>query len=124
MVILTASDSTLPAFVAIDKGTRAVLAASTQPRFEVFTEPLDLMRFPGAKFEPELLALMAKKYANQHIDAIIAAGPPALEFAARHRDRLWPGAPILRLAGTAPSGTSVSTRRSRRSSAKWPSRTR
>jgi signal transduction histidine kinase len=95
VVVLNATDPTLPAFMAIDRGTRAAFAAPDGPRVDVHSETLDVMRFPRANFEAELLALISKKYENLHIDAVIAVSPPGLDFAARYRDRLWPNAPIV-----------------------------
>ncbi len=95
VVVLNATDPTLPAFMAIDKGTRAAFADPGGPRFDVYSETLDVMRFANANFEPEILAPISKKYANIPIDAVIALSPPGLDFAMRYRDRLWPDAPII-----------------------------
>jgi len=95
VVILNEADPTLPAFVLVDRGIRAVLADPNRPRVDIFYEVLDMLRFPEAMYENELVALMAKKYAALRVDAVIVVGPISLAFAGRHRDRLWPGAFIV-----------------------------
>ncbi|HEY1326328.1 MAG TPA: hypothetical protein VGI14_05275, partial [Casimicrobiaceae bacterium] len=67
VVILNGADPTLPAFVAIDTALRAGLAAPGRHPVEVFAESLDMMRFPSNELEPEMLALLRKKYASRHV---------------------------------------------------------
>lgn len=95
VVILNASDAHLPAFVVMDRATRDVLQAPGGRPVEIYAETLDFLRFPDAKLEPEVLALLGKKYANRPVDAVIAAATDALDFAERHRDALWPHAVIV-----------------------------
>jgi len=49
VVILNEADPTLPAFVLVDRGIRAVLADPNRPRVDIFYEVLDMLRFPGAE---------------------------------------------------------------------------
>jgi signal transduction histidine kinase len=95
ILILNGTDPQLPAFVAIDRATRAALVVPDAHPVEIYSEALDMMRFPGAELEPEILALFRRKYASQRIDAVIAVTPAALDFAERHRGSLWPGAYIV-----------------------------
>jgi signal transduction histidine kinase len=95
VVVLNDGDPTLPAFIAIDRGLRAVLSAPGKHPVDVFYETLDVLRFPEALFERELVAMLAKKYETSGVDAVVAIGISALRFAEKHRDRLWPEAPVL-----------------------------
>jgi signal transduction histidine kinase len=95
VVILSGTDPTLPAFVAIDRAMRGALNAPGTHPVELYLESLDTMRFPGAQIEPEMLALLKKKYAKERVDAVIAVVPAGLAFAERHRDDIWPGAAIV-----------------------------
>jgi len=95
IVILNGTDPYLPAFVEIDRSMRATLTAPGTHPAEIYSETLDMMRFPGAELEPEVLALLRRKYANRDIDAVIAVTPAALDFAERHHDSLWPRAYIV-----------------------------
>ncbi len=95
IMILNGTDPYLPAFIAIDRATRVELAAPGSHPAEIYAETLDMMRFPGAAFEADMVALLRRKYAEQPIDAVIAVTPVALDFAERHREVLWPGAYVV-----------------------------
>src|SRR5262249_25093427 len=64
-------------------------------RVDVFSETLDMMRFPAAQIEGELTALFAKKYAAMHVDTVVAIGAASLDFSEKYRSRLWPDARIV-----------------------------
>src|SRR5262245_23425730 len=95
VVILNDGDPAAPAFVTMERAMRQVLAAPGRHRVDLFHENLDMLRFPEALFESELVALLAKKYVGMSIDAVIAIGTPSLDFAEKHRGRLWPAARVL-----------------------------
>jgi signal transduction histidine kinase len=95
ILVLNGTDPTLPAFVAIDRAMRAVLAAPGAHPAELYAETLDMARFPGPEVEPDLVALLRRKYATRPIDAVVAVAPPGLDFAQRYHDVLWPSARIV-----------------------------
>ena len=95
VVILNATDPYLPAYLAIDSAMRASVAQETERRIIFFSEPLDAQRFPMESVEPELLALLAKKYSALRVDVVVAVSQPALEFFRRHGEKLWPGARVV-----------------------------
>jgi len=95
VVIVNDADPTLPTFIALDSALRAALGAPGRHRVDVFSESLDSLRFPMAQLEDKLVALMAEKYAGMRVDAIVAIGTTSLDFAEKHRSRLWPDARIL-----------------------------
>ena len=45
---------------------------------------------------------IARKFAGRRIDAVVAVRTPALDFALEHRRALFPGAPIVFVAGRVP----------------------
>ncbi len=65
------------------------------PSIEPVIEFLDCKRFPGMEQFPRLVELFKSKYTDDSIDVIITADNPALEFALRYRDTLFPGLPIV-----------------------------
>ncbi len=95
MLILNGADPYLPAYLAIDSAMRARLADETSRQFNFFSEPLDAQRFSVEAVEPELIALLAKKYSAHHIDVVVAVTLVALEFYKRHGAQLWPGARVV-----------------------------
>jgi len=107
VLILNALDPYLPAYLAIDAAMRASLAMETTRRIVLYSELLDEQRFPGESLEPEILALLTKKYRSVHIDVVVAVTKPALEFFKRYGEQLWPGARLV-FHGL-PDGTDPST---------------
>lgn len=95
VLILNGTDPYLPASLAIDNAMRETLAKSGSRRYVYFSEQLDGQRFRWEDYGPELLALLTKKYSDVRIDVIVALTQPALDFALRHRGRLWPGARVV-----------------------------
>jgi hypothetical protein len=95
VVILNATDPYLPAFLAVDGGLRAALRDTSRVPTELFAESLDMYRFPRARLEADLVALLRKKYRHLEVQVVVAAGTTALEFAQRNRAEIWPGASIV-----------------------------
>jgi signal transduction histidine kinase len=95
VLILNGIDPNLPAYLAVESAMRASLASQTAPRIIFFSEALDAQRFPLEGLEPELLALLAKKYRGLHVNVVVAFTLPALEFFKRHGEQLWPGARLV-----------------------------
>jgi signal transduction histidine kinase len=95
VLILNALDPYLPAFLAIDSAMRASLAAETGRRIVLFAEPLDAQRFAVEPLEPELLALLTKKYKALPIDVVVTVTKPAFDFYLKHGQQLWPGSRLV-----------------------------
>ncbi len=95
VLILNGTDPYLPAYLAIDSAMRASLAEEPGRRVVYFSEPLDAQRFAVEAYEPELTALLAKKYAGLRFDVVVAVSQRALEFFNRHGALLWPGARLV-----------------------------
>ena len=75
-------------------GLRETLAKA-YPRYELYVEHLDTKKFPAKKHFPAAAGLLAAKYAERHLDAVIAMDNAALEFALRHRRQVAPGVPLV-----------------------------
>ena len=99
VLILNGSDPYLPAYLAVDAGMRARLAASPTRRVVFFSEPLDAQRFPLETLEAEYTALLAKKYARLRIDVVVTVTQGALDFFERHGKQMWPGARVVYQGG-------------------------
>lgn len=79
---------------AFDSGLRAAFA---QP-VEVLSEYLDDPRFSGDAYAATMSAYLRGKYAAAPPDVIVVGGDPALAFWLRHRDHLFPQAPVVHAA--------------------------
>ncbi len=95
VLILNGTDPYLPAYLEIDSAMRASLAEESGRRVVYFSEPLDAQRFQVEAYEPELVALLAKKYAGFRFDVVVAISERALEFFNRYGAQLWPGARLV-----------------------------
>ncbi len=95
VLVLNALDPYLPAYQAIDSAMRAGLANETSTRIVLYSELLDAQRFAHEPVEPELVALLSKKYRSLPIDVVVTVTQPALDFYERHGRQLWPGARLV-----------------------------
>jgi signal transduction histidine kinase len=95
VLILNALDPYLPAYQAIDSAMRASLAEETTKRIVLYSELLDAQRFATESLEPEVVALLTKKYRALRIDVVVTVTQPALDFFKRHGEQLWPGARLV-----------------------------
>lgn len=94
VLVITGSDPYLPAFVAIDTAMRDAVARRGPQTVLWLHESIDTARL-GAAAGPLLAELLARKYAKARIDAVVLVTEPVVEFYLRHRDRLWPEAPVV-----------------------------
>ncbi len=62
---------------------------------EIFSEYLDLTRFPTAQFGDDVVRYLQARYAARKPDVTVAVGSAALDFALAHRDELFAGVPIV-----------------------------
>lgn len=95
VVILNSTDPYLPAFLALDNALRETIDGARVEPTEFYAESLDMHRFQRAKLEPELVALLRKKYRDLKVDIVIAVAPIALDFAQRNLAEIWPDATIV-----------------------------
>jgi signal transduction histidine kinase/ABC-type uncharacterized transport system substrate-binding protein len=85
----------MPSTLALDSAMRKALTERGRHPVDMYSESLDAFRFPQAQIEGETVALLARKYATTHVDAVVAVGAAAFDFAKKHGSRLWPDARIL-----------------------------
>jgi signal transduction histidine kinase/CheY-like chemotaxis protein len=79
---------------ALVQGMRAQLESQPYP-VELWVEQMDTRRFGGPEFDAQLESLLRFKYADRHLDAIVAADDAALTFLLDHHDELFPGIPVV-----------------------------
>jgi len=95
VLMLYGIDPYLPPFLAMDRAMRASLAAATDRRINFFSESLDSQRFALETLEPEMAALLARKYKALPINVVVAVSQTALDFFERHGEQIWPGARVV-----------------------------
>jgi signal transduction histidine kinase len=98
-VLLLYSEPRLtPAIVAVDSVIRSTLEARLPGPVSFYTEYLDLNLFDGDIPQPELRALLRRKYASRPIDLIMAGGSRSLRVALHNRKDLFSSAPVVFVA--------------------------
>jgi len=60
-----------------------------------YVEYLESQRFGSVNYEKSVSETLRQTYAKQKFDLVIVAVYPALEFAVKYRDRIFPGVPIV-----------------------------
>ena len=83
-----------PTTAVLRSGIIAALRQSPVP-LNIYEETIDRVRFDSADYDRHLLGLYKAKYSSVPPDLIIALTEPALDFALRHRDELFPSSPLL-----------------------------
>jgi len=74
---------------------RNTLARESGDAIDFHDVSLDMARFTNMDAEDSLVAFLEKRIKDYPIDLVVPFGGPALQFATRHRDRLFPGIPVL-----------------------------
>jgi signal transduction histidine kinase len=77
-----------------ERELRAAVLEGAPRVVEIYPEQIDELRF-NRDFDADLAELLKRKYRGVHVDAVIASGLEPLRFAARYRDEIWPGTPIV-----------------------------
>ena len=95
VLLMVGGDLSLAAAQLHDRSFRAALQALAPGPVTFFVESIDAQRFDARSFEAESVAFLAKKYATQPVDLVVATGDGTLDFIHRNHARLWPKAPVI-----------------------------
>ena len=79
----------------IEGGLTAALSSAHARDVEVFSEYLDLARFPAAQYGVDVVRYLRARYGTRKPDVLITIGNTTLQFVLDHRDELFPGVPIV-----------------------------
>ena len=77
---------------------RTTLARELGEPVDIYELPLELARFAGPEGETPLVTFLEGRLKEQPVDLVVPVGTAGMQFAARHRDRLFPNTPVLVLA--------------------------
>jgi|SRR5688572_6854376 len=94
-----------PGTAPVDAAIREALQAPGESAVHYYAEYLETEEFPS---ETALLAFrdyVREKFAGRRLDVVIANSTPALRFVLRFRDELYPGVPVVFVAGSQPGLT-------------------
>ena len=96
------SSEDFPTNPIVDGAIRGVLSSRSSTPIDYYAEYLESDRFPAAEASAALRDYIRAKYRGRQIDVVIAISEPALQFVLRHRQELFPNAPVVFTATTAP----------------------
>ena len=94
-----------PGTATVDAAIREACLSPVDEPVHYYAEYLETEEFPS---ETALLAFrdyLREKFAGRRIDVVIADSTPALRFALRYREELFPGVPVVFVAGSVPGLT-------------------
>jgi len=95
VLLFNSDDLNLPASVLVNQAIRSTFKEHWKSPIQIYDEGQDSFRIPNEKYEAELVRLLQRKYEGVHFDLVLALAPPALRFLVKHRDELFPNAPII-----------------------------
>lgn len=95
VLVISAYDTNLPGFVALNRAIRSTVRDSSPGRVDFFYEAQENTRIPIDKYEQELVSYLRQKYAKKKFDLIITVGASALKFLSRHEPELFADTPKL-----------------------------
>jgi len=87
-----------------DQNIQAVLNSEPPGSIEYYSEYLETNRFPGEDQSITLRDYLQRKYAERHIDVIIACADASVDFFRKYRSELFQDTPIVFTAAISPPG--------------------
>ena len=87
----------MPFRVAFDPALQKALRAAIPGQLEIYSEVLELYRFPAPDHSQLMRRFFREKYRGRSIDVVVAVYDTALEFVRTYHDELFPGVPIVSL---------------------------
>jgi PAS domain S-box-containing protein len=95
VLVLYAYEKELPAYIMVDQSLRQTLQAGATTPIELYSEYLDVNRFPLEQSLPQLLELYRVKYATRKFDVLITVQVSALEFVLKFGKELFPNVLVV-----------------------------
>ena len=95
VLILYDENTDFPGLVLLDQNLTSTLRAGTTGQLDIYSEYMDLSRFPDENHRKRLRDFYQQKYEGKKIDLIFAVMGPSLNFMLEYGDELFPGTPIV-----------------------------
>ncbi len=95
ILILYPYDERLPATSIGGEVARKRLMEGTEGKIDLFSEFLDLARFPDENHIANMARYLAGKYAQSRPDVVIALGPESIRFIVKYKDAIAPEARVV-----------------------------
>lgn len=98
VLVLYTNGRLVPGNVDIETGLRNAIASTGERPVQIFSETLDRPEFVGEAYERTMATYLHDKYAGHPPAVVVAVARDALDFVLRHRERLFPGVPVVHAA--------------------------
>jgi len=95
VLILYPYDERLPATAIAGETARKRLLQATGGKIDLYSEFLDLARFPEEAHADRMARYLSEKYSDHPPDVVMALGDLPTSFIVKHRDAIAPGAKIV-----------------------------
>jgi len=95
VLLLFSYNITFPGVMSIGQGAIGELRDKSPKNLEVFSEFLDLARFPDPDHEGRTARYLAEKYTGRNLDVVITVGRQASQFILKHGAEIAPRVPIV-----------------------------
>ena len=95
VLILYSDERLIPANIIVDQGIHEVFTSNNSKHIELYSEFLDVVRFPGDEQRQRQLVFFREKYQTRPPDLVIAVGGGALIFLTERRVELFAGVPVV-----------------------------
>ena len=104
VLVLYSDERLLPANLIVDQAINTVFAADNSKRIELYSEFLDVARFPGEEQRQRQRVFLREKYRERPPDLMIAVSGDAFAFLTERRTELFAAVPIVycSVAGDSP----------------------
>jgi signal transduction histidine kinase len=89
-----------PGTASVDAAIREALLSSVEPAIHYYAEYLETEEFPSNAALLAFRDYVREKFAGRGVDVVIANSTPALQFALRYREELFPGVPVVFVGGS------------------------
>jgi PAS domain S-box-containing protein len=95
VLVLYGDPLSTPADRMTEQGLTVALSSAHGWNLEVFSEYLDLMRFPAAQYGDDIVRFLRARHETRKPDVLITLANTTLQLVLDHRDDLFPGVPIV-----------------------------
>jgi ABC-type uncharacterized transport system substrate-binding protein len=97
VLILHGNQRALPTGAITDDTLRNVITSELGRRVDLYSEYLDVERFPTDAYGKTNAEFIQRKYGGRNIRVVIPSGPAAYQFMEAYGSKLLPGTPIVQL---------------------------
>ena len=106
VLYLDQNDPGEPIAVDMSAAFRSIINPGYDKNVTIYAESLDLIRWPGPRYEAVIKTYLREKYRDRPIGVVVAMGPSALLLTLGLRAELWPEVPAVFVASI-PPGTKI-----------------